>query len=128
MYILLLKELFVKGDDDRDIKNRSLAFKNNAPFINYITKINNILIDNAEDLDVVMPTYNLVDYNKNYRKTTVSLWNCCRDEPNIHPPNNYTANPITKSASFKYKSSITGKILDNNDDNDRNDNRKEIKM
>ena len=42
-----------------DIRNRFLAFKNNAPFTNYISKINNVLIDNAEDLDIVMPMYNL---------------------------------------------------------------------
>ena len=56
-----------------DITNRFLAFKNNAPFTNCISKINNVLIDNAEDLDVVMLMYNLLEYSKNYRKTTGSL-------------------------------------------------------
>ena len=42
----------------------------------------NVLIDNAEDLDVVMPMYNLIEYRKNYRKTTRSLWNYNRDELN----------------------------------------------
>ena len=56
-----------------DIRNRFLAFKNNAPFTNCISKINNVLIDNAEDLDIVMPMYNLLEYSKNYRKTTGSL-------------------------------------------------------
>ena len=51
-----------------DIRNRFLAFKNNAPFTNCISKINNVLIDNAEDLDVVMPMYNLIEYSKNYKK------------------------------------------------------------
>ena len=37
-------------------------------------------IDNAEDLNVVMPMYNLIEYSKNYRKTTGSLWNYYRDE------------------------------------------------
>ena len=44
-------------------------------------KINGEKIDNAEDLDVVMPKYNLFEYSKNYRKTTGSLWNYYRDEP-----------------------------------------------
>ena len=66
-----------------DIRNRFLAFKNNAPFTNWISKINNLLIDNAEDLDVVMPMYNLLQYSKNYRKTTGSLWNYYRDKPMI---------------------------------------------
>ena len=56
-----------------DIRNRILALKNNTPFTNCISKINNILIDKAEDLDVVMPMYNLLEYSVNYRKTTESL-------------------------------------------------------
>ena len=59
-----------------------LVFKNNASFINCISKINGKKIDNAEDLDVVMPMYNLLEYSKNYRQTTGSLWSCYRDEPN----------------------------------------------
>ena len=59
-----------------------LVFKNNALFINSISKINGITIDNAEDLDAVMPMYNLLEYSKNYRIATVSLWNYYRDEPN----------------------------------------------
>ena len=50
--------------------NEAVAFKNNAPFINCISKINGIKIDNAEDLDAVMPMYNLLEYSKNYKKTT----------------------------------------------------------
>ena len=61
---------------------KKLVFKNNAPFINCISKINGVKIDNAEDLDVVMPMYNLLEYSKNYKKTTGSLWNYYRDEPN----------------------------------------------
>ena len=52
---------------------KKLRFKNNAPFINCISKINGIKIDNAEDLDVVMAMYNLLEYSKNYKKTTGSL-------------------------------------------------------
>ena len=79
---------------------KKLVFKNNAPFINCTLKINGIKIDNAEDLDVAMPMYNLLEYSKNYRKTTGSLWNYYRDEP---------SNPLSSnSESFKYKTSITG--------------------
>ena len=63
-------------------------------------KINGVQIDNAEDLDVVMPMYNLLEYSKNYRKTTGSLWNYHWDEPN---------NTLsTHSEPFKYKTSIAG--------------------
>ena len=75
-----------------------MVFKNNAPFINFISKINDIKIDNAEDLDVVMPMYNLLEYSKNYKKTTGSLWNYYRDEPN----SDTDANNITHSI-FKFK-------------------------
>ena len=49
-------------------RNKAVAFKNNAPFINCISKINGIKIDNAEDLDAVIPMYNLLEYSKSYRK------------------------------------------------------------
>ena len=70
--------IFVKGTitivrPNNAKRNKSVAFKNNAPFINCISKINDAKIDNAEDLDVVMPMYNLVEYSKNYKKTTGSL-------------------------------------------------------
>ena len=57
----------------RDKKNRPLILKNNAPFISCITKINNELIEDAEDLDIVMPMYNLLEYSKNCKKTIGSL-------------------------------------------------------
>ena len=82
-------------------RNKEVTFKNNTPFINCISKINDVKIDNAEDLDVVMPIYNLLECSKNYKKTTGSLWNYHRDEP---------SNPLSSnSKSFKYKTSITGK-------------------
>ena len=62
--------------------DKTLASKNNSPFTSSISKINNALIDNAEDLDIVIPMYNLIEYSKNYAKTSGSLWNYYRDEPN----------------------------------------------
>ena len=104
-----------------DIRNKFLAFKNHVPFTNCISKINNVLIDNADELDVVMPMYNLLEYRKNYRKTTRRSWNYYRDEPNNPPLNdddsptiNYNAEPITNSESFKCKICITGKTSNAN--------------
>ena len=114
--------IIIKGRNNRNIRKRSFVFKNNAPFINCISKIINVLVGNTEDLDVVIPMYNLIEYSKNYQKTTGSLWDYYRDEPNIHLPNNSNANPLTNSASLKYKSSITGKILNNKDDSEENNN------
>ena len=48
------------------MQKKAVAFKNNASFNNCISKINGVKIGNAEDLDVVMPTYTLLEYSKNY--------------------------------------------------------------
>ena len=64
---------------------------------------NGVKIDNAEDLDVVMPMYNLLEYSKNYRKTTGSLWNYYRDELNSSTDNNNKTHSILNSGSFDYK-------------------------
>ena len=64
----------------RDKRNRPLILKNNAPFVSCITRINGELIEDANDLDIVIPMYNLLEYSKNYRKTRGSLYNYYRDE------------------------------------------------
>ena len=98
-YIVMKGVIVVTNPDDAK-RNKAVAFKNNAPFNNCISKINGVQIDNAEDLDVVIPMYNLLEHSKNYRKTTGSLWNYYIDEP---------SDPLSSnSESFKYKTSITG--------------------
>ena len=54
--------------NNNELGDEKLVFKNNAPFINCISKINGVKIDNAEELDVVMPMYDLLEYSKNYKK------------------------------------------------------------
>ena len=54
--------------NDNAFGEKKLVFKNNAQFISCVSKINGVKIDNAEDLDVVMPMYNLLEYSKNYKK------------------------------------------------------------
>ena len=58
-----------------DAYDKRLALKNNAPFFSCISKINGELIENVEDLDIVMPMYNVLEYSKNYGKSTGSLFN-----------------------------------------------------
>ena len=99
VYIVVKGVITVTNPNDTK-RNKSVAFKNNAPFINCISKITGVKIDNAEDLDVVMPMYNLLEYSINYRKRTGSLWNYHRDEPSDLLSSD--------SESFKYKTSITG--------------------
>ena len=107
LYIVVKGNITLEGHNDVNKRNKNLAFKNNVAFINCISKIDGFKIDNAEDLDVVMPIYNLLEYSKNYRKPTGSLWNYYRHEPD---------NPLSSnSESFKYKASITGKTPEDND-------------
>ena len=63
----------VEGNDDDKKRDKKLSFKNKDPFISCISKISNTLINVAEDLDVVMPMYNLLEYSDNYSITSGSL-------------------------------------------------------
>ena len=57
----------------RDKRNRTVTLKNNAPFVSCITRINDELIEDVDDLDIVMSIYNLLEYSKNYRKTIIEM-------------------------------------------------------
>ena len=89
----------------RDKRNRPLILKNNAPFVSCITRING----DADDLDIVIPMYNLLEYSKNYRKTIGSLYNYYRDElSNDADDNNFDNIKVVNSNTFKYKNKIIG--------------------
>ena len=79
-YIVVKGDITVEGANNKIIENRLLAFKNNAPFISCISKLNDVLIENEEDLDIVMPMYNLLEYSKNYSKTSGRFWSYYKDE------------------------------------------------
>ena len=80
-YIVVKGIVTVSADErDMDEMNRQFILKNNAPFISCISKINGVLVENAKDLDIVMPMCNSLKYSKNYSKTSASLWNYYRDE------------------------------------------------
>ena len=117
-YILVLGRIAVvrQGANDAaiaaDKSNKEIVFKNCAPFINCISKINNAEVDNAEDLDILMPMYNLLEHSDNYAKTSASLWQYCKDETEV--------DDITNAKSFKFKSSIT--------DNPNNDGIANVKI
>ena len=93
------------ADNIRDKRNRPLILKNNAPFVSCITKINGELIEDAEDLDIVMPMYNLLEYSKNYSKTIGSFYNYYRDALAGNANNNDNK---ANSNTFRYKNKITG--------------------
>ena len=86
-----------------------MTLKNNAPSVSCITRINEELIEDADDLDIVMPMYNLLEHSKNYRKTRGSLYNYYRDELSDDADDNNFANiKVINSNTFKYKNKMTG--------------------
>ena len=88
-------------DPDANNTNKKVIFKNYAPFTNYISEINNTQVDNAEDIDIVMNMYNVIEYSDNYAKTSGSLWQYFKDIPAVNN-NNATVN-LTDSFNFKVK-------------------------
>ena len=88
--------------------NKKVIFKNCAPFTNCISEINNTQIGNAEDIDIVMPMSNLVEYSDNYAKTTGSLWHYCKDIPARDANNAITEFRVNNTTdSFNFKAKIT---------------------
>ena len=65
-----------------DERDKGVIFKNCAPFIKCINRINSTEIDNAKDIDIVMPINNLIEQSDNYSKTSGSLWQYYKDDPN----------------------------------------------
>ena len=97
------------ANDIRDKRNRPLILKNNAPFVSCIPRINGELMEDANDLDIVIPMYNLLEYSKNYTKTIGSLYNYYRDElSDDADDNNFNNIKGVNSNTFKYKNKITG--------------------
>ena len=92
---------------------KKVIFKNRAPFTNCISEINNTQIDNAKDIDIEMPMYNLIEYSDNYAKTTGSLWQYCKDISAVNANDEiteFTVGNVTDSFNFKVK--ITGRTGD----------------
>ena len=103
-YIFVKGRIKISGAGDHaaarqlDERNKGVTFKNCAPFTKCISRINNTDIDNAQDIDIVMPMYNLIEYSDNYSKTSGSLWQYYKDDPNDN---------MEQSDSFKSKIRIT---------------------
>ena len=113
-YILVTGDIKVTGI----AADTNVAFKNCAPFTRCITHINDEHIESAENLNIIITMYNLIEYSDNYADSSGSLYHIKRDES----PTNDDGNPLNvdldNSASFKYKASLLGKTTDA-DGNDR---------
>ena len=88
--------------------NTDVAFKNWVPFSTYKTEINDVFIDEANHIYIVIPMYNLTKYSDNSSDTSGSLWQFKRDEVS----NNNNDLTADDSQSFKYKAAIVGKPAD----------------
>ena len=97
------------GELPADERDKGVTFKNCAPFTKCITRINNTDIDNANDIDFVMPMYNIIEYSDHYSITSGSLWQYYKDIPNDN---------LARSESFKSKVKITGKTPNNGNTKD----------
>ena len=79
-YILVKGKITINGravdavSRQVDERDKGVVFKNCAPFISCISKINKTQVDSAKDIDIVMPMYNLIEYSDNYARTSGSLW------------------------------------------------------
>ena len=86
------------ADVDVNNTNKKVIFKNCAPFTNCISEINNTDLDNAKDIDIVMPMYNLIECSDIYSKTSGSLWQYTKDIPALNNDNaiiDFTNNNLT---------------------------------
>ena len=102
-------------DADANNSNKKVIFKNCAPFTDCISKINNTQVDNAKDIDIVMPMYNLLEYSGNYSKTSGSLWQYCKDIPAVNDNGAIVDfNGANATDSFNFKTKITGQTAANN--------------
>ena len=99
-------EAYILVDGTIGNNNTRLALKNCAPFTKCNLKINDQHVDTAENLDIVMPMYNLIEYSDNYQDSSATLYQYKRDEPpEVNAIGDLTAN---NSSSFKYKISLLG--------------------
>ena len=86
-------------------------YKKCAPFIDFISEINNTQVDNATDIDIVLPIYNLIKYSDIYFKAPRSLWQCYRGKPFLDDNGTIGDFPVddNNTVSFKVKTKIVGR-------------------
>ena len=91
-YVLVTGNIAAVGGNE----NTNVAFKNRALFTRCVTHVNDEHVETADSLDIIMPTYNLLEYSDNYAGSSGSLWQFKRDEQNMinagNPDNAVTAN------------------------------------
>ena len=92
------------------VNSTRLALKNCASFTKCNLEINDEHVDTAENLDIVMPMYNLIEYSDNYQVSSATLYQYKRDEP---PEDNAVADlTASNSDSLKYKIKLLGNVTE----------------
>ena len=92
------------------VNTTRLALKNYAPFTKYNLEINDEHVDTVENLDIVMPMYNLIEYSDNYQDSSATLYQYKRDEP---PEDDAVADlTANNSDSLKYKIKLSGNVTE----------------
>ena len=107
-YILVTRDIKVENV----AADTNVAFKNCAPFTRCGTHINDEHVETAENLDIIMPMYNLIEYSDNYSDSFGSLHQFKREESQMNNDENPLNVVLDNSTSFKYKASLLGKAID----------------
>ena len=108
MHVYLLKEptiILNTAAQGAAVKNtnKKVAFKNSAPFTSCITEMNNPQVDNTDNINTVMPMYNLIEYSNAYSKKSGSLWQYYRDEPTLGNNDNIIDIPANDNKQEKHE-------------------------
>ena len=107
-YILVTGDIKVAGV----AADTNVAFKNSAPFTRCVTHINDEHVETAENLDIIMPMYNLIEYSDNYTDSSGSLYQFKRDESPINGDGNINNIALDNSIYFECKARLLGKATD----------------
>ena len=101
--------------------DKKVIFKSCAPFTDCISEINNVQVDNAKYIDIVMPMYNLIEHIDNYSETSGSLWQYCKDIAAVNNNGDIVDfNGANATVSFNFNAKITGQTDDDDDDGEIN--------
>ena len=107
-YILVTGDIKVTGIG----ADTNVACKNCAPFTRCATYINDEHVETAENLDTIIPMYNVIEYSANYADSSGSLYQFVRDESTMNDARNPLNVALENSTSCKYKASLLGKATD----------------
>ena len=102
VYILVTGNIAVANGN----QNTLVSFKNCSPFTRCLTHLNDENVETADNLDIILNLYNLIEYSDNYEQSSGSLWQYKRDEQNLNAAGNIDNVNAHDLSSSKYKSNL----------------------